>query len=125
MSDRSSSTKVSTGWRGNFFHESAECQPRIYDWMQFDIKNVARNSNNEFDSLNIDPDWMTSECNEEPNSSRGCSRQELLWTKPTSNVRSCVTRSSSKLSYDSTGPNDERYYGEKIIKSSIRNFSLV
>lgn len=39
-----------------------------------------------------------------------------------SNIRSNVTRSSSKLSYDSTGPNDERYYGKIFTKFNWKIF---
>lgn len=161
-SERSSKTKLSSGWRSNFFDDGGSefrsSRPRIHDWMRFDIKNLANyNQNNGFDNLNIDPVWMMPEGGKNIersknrhhlNETRGF-KQEPFWVKndgettkksssrghvvecwplndsdtttnskvssKKSNLRSHVTRSSSKLSYDSTGPNDERYYGKKVM----------
>jgi len=141
-SGRSSETGWESRFFDDQSRGSRSNRPRIHDWMHFDIKNLAfyNHNNKGFENLNIDPIWLMADTQSRTsNRQQQVVDNKPFWVKNDGEARQTspkkkfnsrmkhdemgskgqrnmprghVARSSSKLSYDSTGPNDERYYGE-------------
>ena len=139
--DRKLSTSSSTSWRSSFFNDVFEPRPpraRVHDWVHFNIKNLGDES--ELEHLDIDPTW--NDVDEVKSSSKVRTknvRKDPFWVKndgefgkisdrskkvvecwpiieESSNGRTKMSNDkkicSKKLPYESTGPHDERFYGE-------------
>ena len=137
LTDKSSNSS----WRSSFFDQVFEPRPpraRVHEWVHFNIKNLGGDES-EFENIEVDPKWNESYddvikySKVQPKNRR----KDPFWVKndgeskdtnqvidfwPLQDQNSNNFRSKRPnekqvcgrtLSYESTGPHDERYYGRK------------
>ena len=135
----------STSWRSSFFEQVFEPRPqkgRVHEWVHFNIKNLGEDSDLDNDPLwqnfeeseksskkvlhqnenvrksnSSDPFWVKNdgECDAKERSNKVIEFWPLNDEVSPKNQKQVCARTLSKISYESTGPNDERFYGELLL----------